>query len=1322
MKNFIKTTLLLLALLLPGAAAAYDFVVDGIYYEIDGNEAIVTKNGSQSYSGDVTIPAAVTYNDSTYAVTAIDDYAFEKCSGLTSVTIPNSVISIGSRAFYDCSGLTSMTIPNSVITIGSGAFSDCTELTSVTISNSLLKISNRMFSSCRSLTSVTIPNSVISIGDDAFGWCSGLTSVEIPNSVTAIGKSSFYDCEKLTSINIPNSVTTIGESAFDNSGLTSVTIPNSVYSIGRRAFYSCYSLTSVTIPNSVTSIGTEAFSYCCYLSSVTVETGNPMYDSRDECNAIIETASNTLIVGCQTTVFPNSVTSIGNCAFRGCYFLESLVIPNSITSIGSEAFTGCIGMSSVTIPNSITVIGDHAFSYCGFLKDVYCNITNPSTLVCGDGLFYIERSDYDYSGRTLHVPQGTADAYQADENWAPFFGQIVDDLSPGDEYGDGGLTFTGVGQYPVIEVAPENSTGLDKIFVVYNTDEVKMNYTASTDDAVTWESFNWSSGQFHIEELTDITHAGNVTTLNHVIPNAGYRISDGSHVYYCWVVNYADYCLKLNDMSFDNVAPCDLLKLNVDGQGGAIPYYTVAGQQQVLDRDIKLAYHSLVWDDTNHWWQKQETVESFASLDQTMAIVPPLCDTSFRLTGDRFLEEWGISESVESTCFFTQAVDCRSMVEPSDDVLIDTHGEIIGAVPLQLTFEGYPTDAVASRAWEIATDPEFENVILQQSNESNVDELDYTFTRAGNYYVRYRVANATGTCEAYGETYTIIVNYGEHPYVPGDVNGDLKADIADINALIDYILQGNYYSVRFDVNDDGEINIADVNALIDIIVNGHGVPEPEHEFVDLGLPSGTLWATCNIGATAPEQYGDYFAWGETEPKDVYNWSTYKWCNGANDALTKYCSTDGYGVLDYKNELDLEDDAAHVNWGPLWCMPTHEQQVELMNVCTWTKTTHNGVSGYQVTGPNGNMLFFPLAGERSGSQLMYAGSTAGYWPLTLFVADKGQIMYLQWNEVRTAWTYRCNGYTVRAVRSQQLIVEQQNFDFGEVPIGQTRRAELTIVNNTAEAQTLTVSADEPFLLERGEGSASSITVVVPGNSSGTVRVVYTATEPGEFNGNVTFQSPAFDGGERVIPVQAFAYNDNVPEHRYVDLGLPSGTLWATCNVGASAPEEFGDYFAWGEIEPKENYLWTTYKWCNGSDHTLTKYCANDYFGTVDNLTVLYPEDDAATVNWGSSWCMPTEEQFLELTGQCSKIWTTRNGVHGYLYIGPSGNTLFLPAAGKRMGSALQESGTRGYYWSRSLVENITYSAWCLNFASDYMHSSSNSRNQGITVRAVRVSQD
>ena len=179
---------------------------------------------------------------------------------------------------------------------------------------------------------------VTSIGEDAFAGCSGLTSVTIPNSVTSIGDRAFAWCE----------------------GLTSITIPNSVTSIGERAFRDCSALTSVTIPNSVTSIGEDAFYGCSSLASIVVEQGNVKYDSRDNCNAIIETASNTLISGCQNTTIPNSVTNIGKEAFEGCKGLTSITIPNSVTSIGKEAFYNCKGLTEVTIP-SHTTIAENAF-------------------------------------------------------------------------------------------------------------------------------------------------------------------------------------------------------------------------------------------------------------------------------------------------------------------------------------------------------------------------------------------------------------------------------------------------------------------------------------------------------------------------------------------------------------------------------------------------------------------------------------------------------------------------------------------------------------------------------------------------------------------------------------------------------------------------------------------------------------------------------------------------------------------------------------------------------------------------------------------------
>ena len=264
---------------------------------------------------------------------------------------------IGEYTFYGCSGLTSVTIPNSVIEIGIKAFENCSGLTSIEISNSVKRISESAFEGCSSLISVTIPNSMISIERFAFKGCSGLTSIEISNSVESIEYGTFYNC----------------------SSLTSVTIPNSVKEIGYEAFRGCSALTSVTISNSVTSIGEYVFSGCSSLASIKVEEGNQKYDSRNNCNAIIETLSNTLIVGCKTTEIPNNVTSIGFRSFQGCIGLTSVTIPNSVTTIGGSAFAGCTGLTSVTIANSVTTIESSAFEGCSGLTSII--IPNSVTLI-----------------------------------------------------------------------------------------------------------------------------------------------------------------------------------------------------------------------------------------------------------------------------------------------------------------------------------------------------------------------------------------------------------------------------------------------------------------------------------------------------------------------------------------------------------------------------------------------------------------------------------------------------------------------------------------------------------------------------------------------------------------------------------------------------------------------------------------------------------------------------------------------------------------------------------------------------------------------------
>lgn len=195
------------------------------------------------------------------------------------------------------------------------------------------------------------------------------------------------------------------------------------------------------------------------------------------------------------------------------------------------------------------------------------------------------------------------------------------------------------------------------------------------------------------------------------------------------------------------------------------------------------------------------------------------------------------------------------------------------------------------------------------------------------------------------------------------------------------------------------------------------------------------------------------------------------------------------------------------------------------------------------------------------------------------------------------------------------------------------------------------------------------------------------------------------------------------HGYVDLGLPSGTLWATCNIGANEPTEYGNYYAWGETTPKEIYDWTTYRWCNGSNSTFTKYCYNSDYGNdgfTDNLTTLEGSDDAATVNWGTAWRMPTYEECKELKDYCYIINTGINGVRGQLVFGPNGNSIFLPASGSRGGSGLHDVGFCGNYWSSSLYTYYTDLAMNLYFNSDGFRISTFDRYHGVTVRPVCVS--
>ena len=348
------------------------------------------------------------------SVTSIGRRAFEGCTNLKSITIPNSVTEMGRRAFSGCSSLIGIAIPDNVTEIGKYAFDGCKSLTSITIPDGVTSIGDGAFYNCSSLTEIKvasensnyvsvngvlynkdkttiicypagkkgnnykIPDGVTKVDSSAFIGCSSLTSITIPNGVTSIGDSAFEDCTSLTSITIPNGVTSIGDSAFEGcTSLTSITIPNSVTSIGFGAFIGCSSLTSITIPDSVTCIGDSAFNGCTSLTSITI---------------------------------PDSVTSIGESAFSGCSSLASITIPDSVMSIGNDAFHECSSLTSITIPNSVTSIGDYAFLGCSRLTAIDVNTDNKDYTSVNGVLFYNDKTIICYpagkKGNNYKIPDG----------------------------------------------------------------------------------------------------------------------------------------------------------------------------------------------------------------------------------------------------------------------------------------------------------------------------------------------------------------------------------------------------------------------------------------------------------------------------------------------------------------------------------------------------------------------------------------------------------------------------------------------------------------------------------------------------------------------------------------------------------------------------------------------------------------------------------------------------------------------------------------------------------------------------------------------------
>lgn len=318
------------------------------------------------------------------------------------------------------------------------------------------------------------------------------------------------------------------------------------------------------------------------------------------------------------------------------------------------------------------------------------------------------------------------------------------------------ISFDGASM-PVITDVPLATTGLNNIYILYTTSGVTMTYTASSaSNTVKWYKFG-AQGAAYAEEIQGIEYDGVQSKLNVIIPNSGYVIEDGVQRKYFWVVNYSDYFLKIDDISFDMEYAddvCNTVRLRLSGIGPDINYYTINGQPKILSRELKVSYNTLQWDSENLQYitVTQEEIED--SFREIWGVTAPLCDTRFHVSGDRFLNFWNQGISFDSPDYTTTAVAVEAtatQLNSGDDQ--NTEGGLGGSAPVVIDFRGYYTDAVLHKEWQIASDPEFQDILYRYYE----DNRNHTFNEAGTFYVRFVGANSDGSCEAQSETFTVDI-------------------------------------------------------------------------------------------------------------------------------------------------------------------------------------------------------------------------------------------------------------------------------------------------------------------------------------------------------------------------------------------------------------------------------------------------------------------------------------------------------------------------------------------------------------------------------------
>ena len=1016
---------------------------------------LVDEADTRASDGKVSIFAGTditTFDELVYftGLTRIEDGTFAGCSKLESMTIPENIVAIGDNAFNGCTGLKSIVVMSSTPpAIGNGAFANSGDCP-ISVPEEAVDAYVSAWSEYKDRIVAMLPNNQIwytttdgqivtpcnydptgagRVPDprDVFGvgilsntYADGKGVIVFDGEVTTVGKVAFIYCSNLASIELPESVTSIGDMAFSGcSDMVAISIPKSLVSIGSAAFISCSSLKDIVIPASVTSIGERAFRECSGLKSIVVEDGNTVYDSRDNCNAIIETSTNTLIIGCANTVIPKSVKVIGDKAFWGCTSLTSITIPEGVISIGNESFIECTGLTGITIPGSVKTVGKESFMECTGLRSVvmgdgvscigsfaFYECSNLETVVLSESLTEIGTVAFALCSKlsAISIPESVeiigGAAFGGCSSLTDItLGVNVKSIGEGAFYQCSGLTsitvlpttppsgedgmfdesscpiYVPASSLEAYLAAPKWSVYADRIQAIPsslpNPEAIDLGLS------VKWASFNL--GATKPEEYGDYYAWGETepyySSLNPLTwkegKNAGY---DWASYKWCKGSNttLTKYC---NNAEF--------------GYGG----YTDDNLRLNPEDDAATANWGGEW--------RMPALEELEELD------------------DKCTWEWTTQNGVNG--YKITGPNSNSIFLPAN-----------GGFWESIRFSGEMCMYWSSSLYLFwGTDPDFAHVIFGDKSRHDFDDDD-----GENELGRFR-------------GYAIRPVYGPQT-IKYDVESlsldktKLELPVGETATLVatafpEGAVNGSEYSIMWSSSDK---NIATVSWLG--VVKGVGVgtaiitamsPEGKKatcevtvqpsvavpEAVDLGL--SVKWASFNLGASKPEECGDYYAWGETEPyyssldpltwKDNrgmgYDWMSYQWCVGSSDTIFKYTNSDGNTVL------EPADDAAHVNLGKGWRMPTKAEQVELKNNCTWEWISNNGVDGYMVSGPNGNSIFLPVTGWRGGEE--YWLPTYGiYWSSSLEQQRpyRAYGLYFLTDQINTRGYDRYYGQTIRPV--------------------------------------------------------------------------------------------------------------------------------------------------------------------------------------------------------------------------------------------------------------------------------------------------------------------